>query len=65
MLVRTEYAETPWIKPGKVYELERQPSRYGDDRNPLYKGVGELGFPFYTRLKNSQHIGNQDWEIIE
>lgn len=63
--VRTDYDETPWIKAGKVYELERQPSKYGDETNPLYKGIGELGSPFYTRLINSQHIGCKDWEIIK
>lgn len=61
MLVKTDYTETPWIEPGKIYELDLV--KGGD--NPLYKGVSELGSAFYTRLKKSQHIGLKDWEIVK
>jgi hypothetical protein len=61
MLVRTDYAETHWIAPGKVYEAELQTSgKY----QGMYKIKGELGSPFYTRLTHSMHIGCQDWEIV-
>lgn len=64
MLVKTDYAETPWIKPGKVYELKLCKGEEGKP-NPLYIGQSELNAPFLTRLTRSQHIGNQDWEIVE
>lgn len=60
--IRTDYAETPWIIPGKVYEAELVKSgKYAG----TYKANGELGSPFYTRLKHSIHIGGKDWEILE
>ncbi len=59
--IRTDYTETPWIIPGKVYEAELVKSgKY----HGTYKANGELGSPFYTRLKHSIHIGGQDWEIV-
>lgn len=61
MLVRTDYAETPWIAPGKVYEAELQTS---GKFQGMYKIKGELCSPFYTRLKHSIHIGGKDWEIV-
>lgn len=62
MLVRTDYSETPWIQAGKVYEATKVES--GKFKG-LYKIIGELGSPVYTGLKNSMHIGNQDWEIVK
>lgn len=62
MLVRTDYAETPWIEPGKVYEAELQTKgKFAG----MYKIDGELGSPVYTRLKRSVHIGGQDWEVVQ
>ena len=61
MLVRTDYAETPWIAPGKVYEAEEVKS---GTYKCMLKINGELGSPFYTRLKHSIHIGGKDWEIV-
>lgn len=59
--IRTDYAETPWIQAGKIYEAEEvKTGRYAG----TYKADGELGSPFYTRLTRSIHIGGQDWEII-
>lgn len=62
--LRTDYDETPWIKAGKIYEAElvqNERSRF----NGMYKIMGELGSPVYTRLKRTCHLGGQDWEIIE
>lgn len=59
--IRTDYTETPWITPGKVYEAELVKSgKYAG----TYKANGELGSPFYTRLEHSIHIGGKDWEIV-
>lgn len=62
MLVRTDYAETPWIQAGKVYKAE-------EVKSGKYQGMlkidGELGSPFYTRLTRSIHIGGKDWEIVD
>lgn len=61
MKLRTDYAETPWITPGKVYEAELvKTGKY----QGMYKIDGELGSPFYTRLNHSCHIGGKDWEIV-
>jgi hypothetical protein len=44
-----------------VYEAELVKSgKYAG----TYKANGELGSPFYTRLKHSIHIGGKDWEIV-
>lgn len=61
MLVRTNYAETPWIQAGKIYEAIKVNS---GKFQGMYKIIGELGCPFYTRLKHSIHIGGKDWEIV-
>lgn len=62
MLVRTDYAETPWIEPGKVYEAELETKgRFAG----MYKFIGELGSPVYTRLKHCMHIGCNDWEVVQ
>lgn len=60
--IRTYYADTPWIKPCKVYEAKFEESgKY----HGTYSFIGELGSPVYTTLKSSCHIGNQNWEILE
>ncbi|WWD12674.1 hypothetical protein CPL00172_CDS0089 [Escherichia phage BubbaBully] len=60
--IRTDYDGSPWIKAGKVYDatLEKSGKFAG-----CYKAGGELGSPFYTRLKNSVHLNGKDWEIVE
>lgn len=59
--IRTDYAETPWIQAGKIYEAEEvKTGRYAG----THTFKGELGSPVYTRLTRSIHIGGQDWEII-
>ena len=62
MLVRTNYAETPWIQAGKIYEAVKVNS---GKFHGMYKIMGELGSPLYTRLTHSMHIGCQDWEIVK
>lgn len=57
--IRTDYAETPWIIPGKVYEAE-----VSKIRPTLYTFIGELGSPVLTELKHSIHIGGKDWEVV-
>lgn len=42
--IRTDYAETPWIIPGKVYEAE-----VSKIRPTLYTFIGELGSPGTNR----------------
>lgn len=60
--IRTDYAETPWIEPGKVYEAEEvKTGKFAG----THKFMGELGSPVYTRLTHSTHIGGNDWEIIK
>lgn len=58
---KSDYRGCPWIKRNKVYEftLVEKGAYQG-----CYTAVGELGSPFYTRLKHSVHIGGQDWEIL-
>lgn len=57
--IRTDYTETPWITPGKVYEARKTKTH-----EHLYSFMGELGSPCFTGLKRSLHIGGQDWEIV-
>lgn len=56
--LRTNYEDCPWITPGKVYEAKRI-SEFG-----LYEFTADFG-TVRTGLTTSQHIGNQDWEILE
>lgn len=60
--IRTDYAETPWIKPGKVYPATLETSGKYEG---CYMFIGELDSPVYTRLNASCHIGGQNWEIVE
>lgn len=62
--IRTDHDETPWIKAGKIYDAELvqdERSRF----NGMYKFIGELGSPCYTRLKHTVHLHGKDWEIVE
>ncbi|QXV81682.1 hypothetical protein bas11_0078 [Escherichia phage JohannLBurckhardt] len=60
--IRTDYEDSPWIAAGKIYEAVLvKTGRYAG----MYKFIGELGSPCYTRLERSIHIGGKDWEIVE
>lgn len=62
--VRTDYTESPWIKAGKIYEAKRC-DMSSTSPNPLYSAMGELGRPFYFRIKKCSHIELKDWEIVK
>lgn len=62
LLIKTDYDGSPWIEAGKVYEAALVKSGKYEG---MYKFMGELGSPVYTRLKRSCHIGQQDWEILQ